>query len=90
MATILHTYAVQLNGRHRRLYLCSCGNRSLILVLRLPKKGAELPKWLLWELAACGPVMMLGIEFGWIFSCSGRQPWTIYGMRLYSRCFYTR
>ena len=31
--------------------------------------------------AACGPVMMLGIEFGWIFSCSGRQPWTIYGMQ---------
>ena len=25
--------------------------------------------------------MMLGIEFGWIFSCSGRQPWTIYGMQ---------
>lgn len=31
--------------------------------------------------AACGPIMMLGIEFGWIFSCSGRQPWTIYGMQ---------
>ena len=27
------------------------------------------------------PIMMLGIEFGWIFSCSGRQPWTIYGMQ---------
>lgn len=25
--------------------------------------------------------MLLGIEFGWIFSCSGRQPWTIYGMQ---------
>jgi cytochrome d ubiquinol oxidase subunit I len=24
---------------------------------------------------------MLGIEFGWIFSCSGRQPWTIYGIQ---------
>ncbi|MPU17409.1 cytochrome ubiquinol oxidase subunit I, partial [Acinetobacter baumannii] len=45
------------------------------------KKGTELPKWLLWGAAACGPVMMLGIEFGWIFSCSGRQPWTIYGMQ---------
>ena len=44
------------------------------------EKGAELPKWL-WGAAACGPVMMLGIEFGWIFSCSGRQPWTIYGMQ---------
>lgn len=45
------------------------------------KKGTELPKWLLWGAAACGPIMMLGIEFGWIFSCSGRQPWTIYGMQ---------
>ena len=45
------------------------------------EKGTELPKWLLWGAAACGPVMMLGIEFGWIFSCSGRQPWTIYGMQ---------
>ncbi|WP_369901810.1 cytochrome ubiquinol oxidase subunit I [Bacillus manliponensis] len=45
------------------------------------KKGAHFPKWLLWAIAACGPIMMLGIEFGWIFSCSGRQPWTIYGMQ---------
>ena len=45
------------------------------------EKETELPKWLLWGAAACGPVMMLGIEFGWIFSCSGRQPWTIYGMQ---------
>ncbi|MDM5190805.1 cytochrome ubiquinol oxidase subunit I [Bacillus sp. DX4.1] len=45
------------------------------------KKGTEFPKWMLWGIAACGPVMMLGIEFGWIFSCSGRQPWTIYGMQ---------
>ncbi|MFJ8530500.1 cytochrome ubiquinol oxidase subunit I [Bacillus sp. NPDC094106] len=45
------------------------------------KKGAELPKWLLWGTAACGPIMMFGIECGWIFSCSGRQPWTIYGMQ---------
>ena len=81
MATILHTYTVQFNGWHCCLYLCSCSNCPLILVLCLPKKGAELPKWLLWGAAACGPVMMLGIEFGWIFSCSGRQPWTIYGMQ---------
>lgn len=45
------------------------------------KRGAHFPKWLLWAIAACGPIMMLGIEFGWIFSCSGRQPWTIYGMQ---------
>ncbi|MGR5962674.1 cytochrome ubiquinol oxidase subunit I [Bacillus paranthracis] len=54
---------------------------SYIGTLFTEKKGTELPKWLLWGAAACGPVMMLGIEFGWIFSCSGRQPWTIYGMQ---------
>ncbi|WNQ11197.1 cytochrome ubiquinol oxidase subunit I [Paenibacillus aurantius] len=35
-------------------------------------------RWLLWVLAATGPLSMLGIELGWVFSCSGRQPWTIY------------
>lgn len=45
------------------------------------KKGGQLPKWMLWATAACGPIMLLGIEFGWIFSCSGRQPWTIYGFQ---------
>lgn len=24
---------------------------------------------------------MIGIETGWIFSCTGRQPWTIYHMQ---------
>lgn len=23
---------------------------------------------------------MLGIEFGWVFACTGRQPWVIYRM----------
>jgi cytochrome d ubiquinol oxidase subunit I len=41
--------------------------------------GTTFPKWLLWILVTTGPLSMLGIEFGWIFSCSGRQPWTIYG-----------
>ncbi|GGE11715.1 cytochrome ubiquinol oxidase subunit I [Marinithermofilum abyssi] len=36
------------------------------------------PKWLLYLLLLAGPLSILGIEFGWIFSCSGRQPWTIY------------
>ncbi|MDG4657190.1 cytochrome ubiquinol oxidase subunit I [Ectobacillus antri] len=45
------------------------------------KRGGKLPKWLLWSIASIGPVSMLGIEFGWIFSCSGRQPWTIYGFQ---------
>jgi cytochrome d ubiquinol oxidase subunit I len=38
-------------------------------------------RWLLWVLVGSGPLSMLGIEFGWIFSCSGRQPWTIYGFQ---------
>jgi cytochrome d ubiquinol oxidase subunit I len=25
-------------------------------------------------------ISMLGIETGWVFSCSGRQPWVIYGV----------
>jgi cytochrome bd ubiquinol oxidase subunit I len=38
-------------------------------------------RFLLRALVASGPLSMLGIEFGWIFSCSGRQPWTIYGIQ---------
>ncbi|MFX3622947.1 MAG: cytochrome ubiquinol oxidase subunit I [Ectobacillus sp.] len=45
------------------------------------KQNGKLPKWLLWLTVSIGPVSMLGIEFGWIFSCSGRQPWTIYGFQ---------
>ncbi|MVP01691.1 cytochrome ubiquinol oxidase subunit I [Paenibacillus lutrae] len=36
------------------------------------------PRWLLTVLVAAGPLSMLGIELGWIFSCTGRQPWTVY------------
>lgn len=44
---------------------------------RLVKKG-EFPKWLMWLYVASGPLAVMGIEFGWIFACTGRQPWTIY------------
>lgn len=37
-----------------------------------------LPRWLLWILSSTGILSMLAIEFGWIFTCSGRQPWTVY------------
>ena len=78
MATILYTYTVQLNGRHSlRLPLQLRQLRSYIGT-SFTEKGTELPKWLLWGMQI---IMMLGIEFGWIFSCSGRQPWTIYGMQ---------
>jgi cytochrome d ubiquinol oxidase subunit I len=43
------------------------------------KQQRAFPKWLIGLLVLSGPLAMLGIEFGWIFSCSGRQPWTIYG-----------
>jgi cytochrome d ubiquinol oxidase subunit I len=39
------------------------------------------PKWLLGILLTSGPLSMVGIETGWVFSCTGRQPWTIYHMQ---------
>ncbi|MFC0216277.1 cytochrome ubiquinol oxidase subunit I [Paenibacillus chartarius] len=36
------------------------------------------PRWLLALGTITGPLSIVGIETGWIFSCTGRQPWTIY------------
>ena len=44
---------------------------------RILKKD-RFPRWLMWLFAVSGPLAMLGIEFGWIFAETGRQPWTIY------------
>jgi len=41
-------------------------------------KKEHLPKLLMWLYVASGPLAVLSIEFGWIFACTGRQPWTIY------------
>ncbi|GGF89400.1 cytochrome ubiquinol oxidase subunit I [Paenibacillus abyssi] len=41
-----------------------------------------LPRWLLRLLVSSGALSLIGIETGWIFSCTGRQPWTIYHMQL--------
>lgn len=41
-------------------------------------KKDRFPKWLLLVFVTAGPLSMLGIEFGWIFACTGRQPWVIY------------
>jgi cytochrome d ubiquinol oxidase subunit I len=41
-----------------------------------------LPRWFLRILVWTGALSLIGIETGWIFSCSGRQPWTIYHMQL--------
>jgi cytochrome bd ubiquinol oxidase subunit I len=42
----------------------------------LKRKG--FPRWMMWLFAASGPLAMIGIEFGWIFACTGRQPWILY------------
>ncbi|MFE8703308.1 cytochrome ubiquinol oxidase subunit I [Cytobacillus sp. FJAT-54145] len=41
-------------------------------------KKDRFPKFLMWLFVASGPMSILGIEFGWIFACTGRQPWVIY------------
>jgi cytochrome bd ubiquinol oxidase subunit I len=45
-------------------------------------KKKPFPKWMMWLFVTSGPLSMLGIEFGWIFACTGRQPWTIYRIQL--------
>lgn len=41
-------------------------------------KRAYFPRWAMWIFVCSGPLALLGIEFGWIFACTGRQPWVIY------------
>ncbi|MCX7569738.1 cytochrome ubiquinol oxidase subunit I [Tumebacillus sp. DT12] len=41
-------------------------------------KRDVFPSWMMWGFVTAGPLAMLAIEFGWIFSCTGRQPWIIY------------
>ncbi|MCT2347556.1 cytochrome ubiquinol oxidase subunit I [Niallia taxi] len=41
-------------------------------------KKERFPKFLMWIFVASGPLAILSIECGWIFACTGRQPWTIY------------
>lgn len=48
------------------------------LALKKFFKKERFPKWLMWLYVVSGPLAVLGIEFGWIFACTGRQPWTIY------------
>jgi cytochrome d ubiquinol oxidase subunit I len=43
-------------------------------------KKETYPKWILWLFVASGPLSVISIECGWIFACTGRQPWTIYRM----------
>ena len=80
MATILYTYTIQQWSAPLRLPLQLQQLRSYIGT-SFTEKGNRTTEVATLGAAACGPIMMLGIEFGWIFSCSGRQPWTIYGMQ---------
>jgi cytochrome bd ubiquinol oxidase subunit I len=45
-------------------------------------KRDTFPKIFMWSFIAAGPLSMLAIEFGWIFACTGRQPWVIYRIML--------
>ncbi|WP_062198032.1 cytochrome ubiquinol oxidase subunit I [Massilibacterium senegalense] len=49
-----------------------------IVYLIYEKRKKEIPRFLLGTFIVSGPLAMLSTEFGWIFSCVGRQPWTIY------------
>ncbi|MBX0320675.1 MULTISPECIES: cytochrome ubiquinol oxidase subunit I [Shouchella] len=53
----------------------------LFSFFRRKQDGIRFPKWLLIALVAAGPLAMIGIETGWIFSCTGRQPWIIFGVQ---------
>jgi cytochrome d ubiquinol oxidase subunit I len=41
-------------------------------------KRESFPRWVMWVFVLSGPLSILGIEFGWVFACTGRQPWVIY------------
>ncbi|TYR82056.1 cytochrome ubiquinol oxidase subunit I [Priestia megaterium] len=41
-------------------------------------KKKSFPPFLMWAFVLSGPLAILSIEFGWIFACTGRQPWVIY------------
>ncbi|MFC7321402.1 cytochrome ubiquinol oxidase subunit I [Halobacillus campisalis] len=56
------------------------GISALYLLFWKVKKWNEENKWLLWAIAAGGPLSMLAIEFGWIFAEEGRQPWILRGI----------
>jgi len=43
-------------------------------------KRKEFHRFFMWAFILAGPLSMLSIEFGWIFACTGRQPWVIYRM----------
>ncbi|MDO3677614.1 cytochrome ubiquinol oxidase subunit I [Paenibacillus ehimensis] len=69
----IHTLFNLMVGIGTLLILMSFAPIAYRLLLKRP-----YPRWTLLALVASGPLSMIGIETGWIFSCTGRQPWTIY------------
>nr|WP_281350692.1 cytochrome ubiquinol oxidase subunit I [Metabacillus lacus] len=41
-------------------------------------KKDRFPKVFMWAFVLSGPLSLIAVEFGWIFACTGRQPWVIY------------
>ncbi|WP_281887488.1 cytochrome ubiquinol oxidase subunit I [Paenibacillus sp. YYML68] len=69
----IHTLFNIMVGIGTLLILMAFAPLAYRLLLKRP-----YPRWTLLALIATGPLSMIGIETGWIFSCTGRQPWTIY------------
>ncbi|WP_347860715.1 cytochrome ubiquinol oxidase subunit I [Salimicrobium sp. PL1-032A] len=55
------------------------GITFLYVLMTYVKKWNPHQKWMLWAIAAIGPLSMLAIEFGWIYAEIGRQPWILRG-----------
>ncbi|RFB18023.1 cytochrome ubiquinol oxidase subunit I [Bacillus sp. HNG] len=48
------------------------------LIWKKTLKKKQFPKIYLWFMVLSGPLAIVAIESGWIFACTGRQPWVIY------------
>ncbi|MFS0823953.1 cytochrome ubiquinol oxidase subunit I [Bacillus sp. 1P02SD] len=48
------------------------------LIWKKTLKKKRFPKIYLWIMVFTGPLAIVAIESGWIFACTGRQPWVIY------------
>ncbi|MGG3887651.1 cytochrome ubiquinol oxidase subunit I [Metabacillus fastidiosus] len=48
------------------------------IIWRKLLKKDRFPKFFLFILVLAGPMAVTAIEAGWIFACTGRQPWVIY------------
>ncbi|UHA75907.1 cytochrome ubiquinol oxidase subunit I [Paenibacillus sp. 481] len=58
--------------------LIALSGAALLWKIWTRKQQRPFPRWLIHLFVWTGPLSMLAIEIGWVFSCSARQPWTIY------------